>query len=118
MTRVKRTNKKKLLYKIPLILHPLDQTCRPEVGSYWVFLPLVLQDYFADSNRRVQKDQVQNYKLLYARENHTHTVLAFSRDLQTCDPDDREITVGENYSEVCSNIYEAFVCLCVCRLNG
>ncbi|KAF4092099.1 hypothetical protein AMELA_G00017020 [Ameiurus melas] len=51
-----------------------------------------LHDYFADSNRRVQKDQVQNYKLLYARENHTHTVLAFSRDLQTCDPDDREIT--------------------------
>ncbi|XP_060769945.1 DBH-like monooxygenase protein 1 homolog [Neoarius graeffei] len=51
-----------------------------------------LHDYFADSSRRVHKDQVQNYKLLYARENHTHTVLAFSRELQTCDPDDREIT--------------------------
>ncbi|XP_026773251.3 DBH-like monooxygenase protein 1 homolog [Pangasianodon hypophthalmus] len=51
-----------------------------------------LHDYYADSKRRVHKDQVQNYKLLYARENHTHTVLAFSRELQTCDPDDREIT--------------------------
>ncbi|XP_027032512.1 DBH-like monooxygenase protein 1 homolog isoform X1 [Tachysurus fulvidraco] len=51
-----------------------------------------LNDYFADSERKVHKDQVQNYKLLYARENDTHTVLAFSRKLQTCDPDDREIT--------------------------
>ncbi|KAK3506741.1 hypothetical protein QTP70_021776 [Hemibagrus guttatus] len=51
-----------------------------------------LHDYFADSKRKVHKDQVQNYKLLYARENDTHTVLAFSRKLQTCDPDDREIT--------------------------
>ncbi|KAI5627751.1 DBH-like monooxygenase protein 1-like isoform X1, partial [Silurus asotus] len=51
-----------------------------------------LHDYFTDSNRKVQKDEVQNYKLLYARENHTHTVLAFSRELQTCDPNDREIT--------------------------
>lgn len=79
--------------------------------SSWFILvsfPLVLQDYFADSSRSVHKDQVQNYKLLYARENHTHTVLAFSRELQTCDPDDREITVGENYSETCSNIYEVF----------
>ncbi|GAA6098113.1 DBH-like monooxygenase protein 1 homolog isoform X1 [Tachysurus ichikawai] len=51
-----------------------------------------LNDYYADSKRNVHKDQVQNYKLLYARENDTHTVLAFSRKLQTCDPDDREIT--------------------------
>lgn len=64
--------------------------------------PLVLQDYFADSKRKVHKDRIQNYKLLYARENHTHTVLAFSRELQTCDPDDTEITVGENYSDVSS----------------
>lgn len=73
------------------------------------FSPLVLQDYFADSKRKVHKDQVQNYKLLYARENDTHTVLAFSRKLQTCDPDDREITVGENYSEMCSNISVIFI---------
>ncbi|XP_066515448.1 DBH-like monooxygenase protein 1 homolog, partial [Hoplias malabaricus] len=51
-----------------------------------------LQDYFADSNRAVHKDPVQNYRLLYGRENHTHTVLGFSRDLETCDPNDRAIT--------------------------
>ncbi|XP_036418630.1 LOW QUALITY PROTEIN: DBH-like monooxygenase protein 1 homolog [Colossoma macropomum] len=53
-----------------------------------------LHDYFSDSSRVVHKDPVQSYKLLYGKENHTHTVLAFSRDLQTCDPKDRDITSG------------------------
>ncbi|KAI4904964.1 hypothetical protein NFI96_016649 [Prochilodus magdalenae] len=56
-----------------------------------------LHDYFADSSRGVHKDPVQSYKLLYGKENHTHTVLGFSRDLQTCDPKDIAITVGENH---------------------
>ncbi|XP_007233530.3 DBH-like monooxygenase protein 1 homolog [Astyanax mexicanus] len=51
-----------------------------------------LHDYYADSSRVVHKDPVQNYRLLYGRENHTHTVLGFSRDLETCDPNDRAIT--------------------------
>lgn len=62
-------------------------------------LPFFPQDYYADSKRNVHKDHVQNYKLLYARENHTHTTLAFSRKLQTCDPNDTEITVGEIYTQ-------------------
>ncbi|KAJ8385923.1 hypothetical protein AAFF_G00178850 [Aldrovandia affinis] len=51
-----------------------------------------LQDYFTDLNRKVHRDVEQNYKLEYAMENHTHTVLAFSRDLHTCDNSDKDIT--------------------------
>ncbi|KAK9956423.1 hypothetical protein ABG768_014158 [Culter alburnus] len=51
-----------------------------------------LLDYFTDSNRKVHKDPLQSYKLLYGRENGTHTVLAFSRNLQTCDDNDKVIT--------------------------
>ncbi|KAG9347462.1 hypothetical protein JZ751_005029 [Albula glossodonta] len=51
-----------------------------------------LQDYFADSSRKVHRDLQQNYRLEYGMENHTHTVLAFSRDLHTCDRSDKDIT--------------------------
>ncbi|XP_030638796.1 DBH-like monooxygenase protein 1 homolog [Chanos chanos] len=51
-----------------------------------------LQDYFADHNRKVHRDTMQSYTLLYATENNTHTVLSFSRDLQTCDDNDKTIT--------------------------
>ncbi|CAM4693041.1 unnamed protein product [Leuciscus chuanchicus] len=51
-----------------------------------------LMDYFTDSNRKVHKDPLQSYQLLYGRENGTHTVLAFSRNLQTCDDNDKVIT--------------------------
>ncbi|XP_076872509.1 DBH-like monooxygenase protein 1 homolog [Brachyhypopomus gauderio] len=51
-----------------------------------------LRDYFVDQNRGVHEDPVQSYRLLYGRENRTHTVLGFSRQLQTCDPNDRAIT--------------------------
>ncbi|XP_043075805.1 DBH-like monooxygenase protein 1 homolog [Puntigrus tetrazona] len=51
-----------------------------------------LLDYYTDSNRNVHKDALQSYRLLYARENGTHTVLAFSRNLQTCDDNDKVIT--------------------------
>uniref|UniRef100_A0A8C1V361 Monooxygenase, DBH-like 1 n=1 Tax=Cyprinus carpio TaxID=7962 RepID=A0A8C1V361_CYPCA len=53
-----------------------------------------LLDYYTDSNRKVHKDALQSYQLLYGRENDTHTVLAFSRNLQTCDDNDKVITVG------------------------
>lgn len=56
--------------------------------------PPSAQDYFTDSNRKVHKDPLQSYQLLYGRENGTHTVLAFSRNLQTCDDNDKVITVG------------------------
>ncbi|XP_058612117.1 DBH-like monooxygenase protein 1 homolog isoform X2 [Onychostoma macrolepis] len=51
-----------------------------------------LLDYYTDSNRKVHKDVLQSYQLLYGRENNTHTVLAFSRNLQTCDDNDKVIT--------------------------
>uniref|UniRef100_A0A8C8G641 DOMON domain-containing protein n=1 Tax=Oncorhynchus tshawytscha TaxID=74940 RepID=A0A8C8G641_ONCTS len=51
-----------------------------------------LQDYFADAKRKVHRDVQQNYRLEYGRENNTHTVLAFSRDLLTCDTNDKDIT--------------------------
>ncbi|KAK2883451.1 hypothetical protein Q8A67_017088 [Cirrhinus molitorella] len=51
-----------------------------------------LLDYYTDSNRKVHKDPLQSYQLLYGRENNTHTVLAFSRNLQTCDDNDKVIT--------------------------
>ncbi|XP_050994681.1 DBH-like monooxygenase protein 1 homolog [Labeo rohita] len=51
-----------------------------------------LLDYYTDSNRKVHKDPLQSYQLLYGRENDTHTVLAFSRNLQTCDDNDKVIT--------------------------
>ncbi|MBN3307113.1 MOXD1 protein, partial [Amia calva] len=51
-----------------------------------------LQDYFADTSRQVLRDDQQNYHLEYASENNTHTVLAFSRDLDTCDRNDKLIT--------------------------
>ncbi|KAJ8008978.1 hypothetical protein DPEC_G00084040 [Dallia pectoralis] len=51
-----------------------------------------LQDYFTDANRKVHRDLQQNYRLEYGQENSTHTVLAFSRDLLTCDTSDKDIT--------------------------
>ncbi|TRY57127.1 hypothetical protein DNTS_024001 [Danionella cerebrum] len=51
-----------------------------------------LLDYHTDSNRKVYTDPVQSYQLLYGRENDTHTVLGFSRSLQTCDDNDSLIT--------------------------
>ncbi|XP_066461665.1 DBH-like monooxygenase protein 1 isoform X1 [Eleutherodactylus coqui] len=51
-----------------------------------------LQDYFTDETRGLHRDPQQNYKLEYAMENETHTILKFSRPLQTCDPHDKNIT--------------------------
>ncbi|XP_018599031.1 DBH-like monooxygenase protein 1 homolog isoform X1 [Scleropages formosus] len=51
-----------------------------------------VQDYHVDSNRKVHRDPEQNYRLEYAMENSTHTVLAFSRLLHTCDTNDKAIT--------------------------
>uniref|UniRef100_A0A8C8SW32 Monooxygenase DBH like 1 n=1 Tax=Pelusios castaneus TaxID=367368 RepID=A0A8C8SW32_9SAUR len=51
-----------------------------------------LQDYFTEANRTLKKDSQQDYHLEYAMENSTHTILAFSRELHTCDPNDKSIT--------------------------
>ncbi|MGH0127521.1 UNVERIFIED_CONTAM: hypothetical protein FKN15_064757 [Acipenser sinensis] len=51
-----------------------------------------LQDYFTDMNREVLRDYHQNYRLEYGMENSTHTTLGFSRDLNTCDINDKTIT--------------------------
>ncbi|KAF1663106.1 DBH-like monooxygenase protein 1, partial [Aptenodytes patagonicus] len=50
------------------------------------------QDYFTDENRVLKKDPQQDYHLEYAMENSTHTILAFSRELHTCDTNDKTIT--------------------------
>nr|XP_028579274.1 DBH-like monooxygenase protein 1 [Podarcis muralis] len=51
-----------------------------------------LQDYFTNADRTLKKDSQQDYHLEYAMENSTHTILAFSRQLHTCDPNDKSIT--------------------------
>ncbi|XP_026505329.1 DBH-like monooxygenase protein 1 [Terrapene carolina triunguis] len=51
-----------------------------------------LQDYFTDANRALKRDSQQDYHLEYAMENSTHTILAFSRELHTCDTNDKSIT--------------------------
>ncbi|XP_071074766.1 DBH-like monooxygenase protein 1 isoform X2 [Dasypus novemcinctus] len=51
-----------------------------------------LQDYFADSNRELKKDAQQDYHLEYAMENSTHTVIEFTRELHTCDTNDKSIS--------------------------
>ncbi|XP_041420557.1 DBH-like monooxygenase protein 1 isoform X1 [Xenopus laevis] len=51
-----------------------------------------LQDFYSDSNRILHRDPHQNYLLEYAMENGTYTILKFSRDLHTCDPNDKTIT--------------------------
>ncbi|XP_062324362.1 DBH-like monooxygenase protein 1 homolog [Osmerus eperlanus] len=51
-----------------------------------------LQDYHADSNRKVHLDELQSYRLESGWENSTHTRLGFSRDLLTCDTKDKDIT--------------------------
>ncbi|XP_077208807.1 DBH-like monooxygenase protein 1 [Paroedura picta] len=51
-----------------------------------------LQDCFTDADRKLKKDSQQDYHLEYAMENSTHTILAFSRQLHTCDVNDKSIT--------------------------
>ncbi|XP_039914071.1 DBH-like monooxygenase protein 1 [Hirundo rustica] len=54
--------------------------------------PSFSEDYFTDENRVLKKDPQQDYHLEYAMENSTHTILAFSRELHTCDTNDKSIT--------------------------
>lgn len=54
---------------------------------------LLWQDYFTNANRELEKDAQQDYHLDYAMENSTHTVIEFTRDLHTCDANDKRITV-------------------------
>ncbi|KAM6465739.1 DBH-like monooxygenase protein 1 isoform 2-T2 [Liasis olivaceus] len=51
-----------------------------------------LQDCFTNADRVLKKDSQQDYHLEYAMENNTHTILAFSRQLHTCDPNDKSLT--------------------------
>uniref|UniRef100_A0A8C6V7K9 Monooxygenase DBH like 1 n=1 Tax=Naja naja TaxID=35670 RepID=A0A8C6V7K9_NAJNA len=51
-----------------------------------------LQDCFTNADRVLKKDSQQDYHLEYAMENNTHTILAFSRLLHTCDPNDKSLT--------------------------
>ncbi|XP_058422241.1 DBH-like monooxygenase protein 1 isoform X2 [Diceros bicornis minor] len=51
-----------------------------------------LQDYFTNANRELKKDSQQDYHLEYAMENSTHTVIEFTRELHTCDENDRTLT--------------------------
>ncbi|XP_059971047.1 DBH-like monooxygenase protein 1 isoform X2 [Mesoplodon densirostris] len=51
-----------------------------------------LQDYFTNANRELKKDVQQDYHLEYAMENSTHTIIEFTRELHTCDINDKSIT--------------------------
>ncbi|XP_021030429.1 DBH-like monooxygenase protein 1 [Mus caroli] len=51
-----------------------------------------LQDYFTNADRELEKDAQQDYHLDYAMENSTHTVIEFSRELHTCDVNDKSLT--------------------------
>ncbi|EAW48033.1 monooxygenase DBH like 1 [Homo sapiens] len=51
-----------------------------------------LQDYFTNANRELKKDAQQDYHLEYAMENSTHTIIEFTRELHTCDINDKSIT--------------------------
>lgn len=62
------------------------------IGGVWQDGKPYLQDCFTHRSREVKKDPHQDYRLEYATENSTHTVLAFSRDLNTCDKNDKIIT--------------------------
>eukprot|EP00062_Callorhinchus_milii_P013958 gi/632962755/ref/XP_007897496.1/ PREDICTED: DBH-like monooxygenase protein 1 [Callorhinchus milii] len=55
------------------------------------------QPYLKDYNTlnidgKVREDDQQDYQLEYGMENNTHTILAFSRNLKTCDNNDKIIT--------------------------
>ncbi|XP_043920219.1 DBH-like monooxygenase protein 1 [Protopterus annectens] len=52
----------------------------------------VIYDCFANAEREVIVDKKQDYHLEYASENRTHTVVVFSRKLDTCDTQDKAIT--------------------------
>lgn len=41
----------------------------------------------------MKKDVQQDYHLEYAMENSTHTIIEFTRELHTCDINDKSITV-------------------------
>ncbi|XP_069743135.1 DBH-like monooxygenase protein 1 homolog isoform X2 [Narcine bancroftii] len=52
-----------------------------------------LQDYNTlNFDGKLTKDNHQDYRLEYGMENNTHTIIAFSRDLNTCDNEDKIIT--------------------------
>lgn len=55
--------------------------------------PSPTQDYFTNANKELEKDAQQDYHLDYAMENSTHTVIEFTRELHTCDANDKIITV-------------------------
>lgn len=52
-----------------------------------------LKDYNTlNIDGKLNKDYQQDYHLEYGMENDTHTIIAFSRDLNTCDNEDKIIT--------------------------
>ncbi|KFO26845.1 DBH-like monooxygenase protein 1 [Fukomys damarensis] len=50
------------------------------------------QDYFTNANKELKKDPQQDYHLEYAMENDTHTIIEFTRELHSCDVNDKSIT--------------------------
>ena len=49
----------------------------------------------------MKKDAQQDYHLEYAMENSTHTVIEFTRELHTCDINDKSITVRSQSVNAC-----------------
>ena len=50
----------------------------------------------------LEEDESQDYQLLSVTENETSTTMLFKRHLQTCDPNDLDITVRKRTTQATS----------------
>lgn len=77
----------------PLNSFKLFSYLRVRILNILIFYSGFPQDYFTNADRELEKDAQQDYHLDYAMENSTHTVIEFSRELHTCDVNDKSLTV-------------------------
>ena len=77
-----------------------------------------LQDYFTNANRELRKDAQQDYHLEYAMENSTHTVIEFTRELHTCDINDKSISVRSLSVNACMNRLYIYSWEILCRIKN
>lgn len=89
--RVLSQTNQELTLECPLHFLKLFLFC---IRISWSLFFLFRQDYFTNANKELEKDTQQDYHLDYAMENSTHTVIEFTRELHTCDANDKRITVS------------------------
>lgn len=73
------------------------------------------QDYHSTENGTPKSDSSQDWLLLDAAENDFGTVLKFTRQLQTCDPHDHQITVSRNKSKQRVSSCIILLCFMLCQ---